>query len=111
MVERLSKGCNVIEWRDKKLVFRRYASLFFIFCVDNDDNELMVLEGIQYFVECLDKYFGNVCELDLIFNYHKAYHVLNEMVIGGYFDESSKKTVLKAVQAHDQLEAGGEMAK
>lgn len=111
VVERLSKGCNVIEWRDKKLVFRRYASLFFIFCVDNDDNELMVLEGIQYFVECLDKYFGNVCELDLIFNYHKAYHVLNEMVIGGYFDESSKKTVLKAVQAHDQLEAGGEMAK
>lgn len=64
-----------------------------------------MLEGIQYFVECLDKYFGNVCELDLIFNYHKAYHVLNEMVIGGYFCETSKKTVLKAVTAHDKLES------
>ncbi|CAL6014135.1 Sigma_adaptin [Hexamita inflata] len=109
VVERQSKGCNVIEWRDKKLIFRRYASLYFIFCVDLDDNELMMLEGIQYYVECLDKYFGNVCELDLIFNYSKAYNVLDEMVIGGYFSESSKRTVLKAVQAHDQLEAGGEV--
>lgn len=23
-------------------------------------------------MEVLDKYFGNVCELDLIFNFHKA---------------------------------------
>lgn len=27
---------------------------------------------VHHFVECLDRYFGNVCELDLIFNFHKA---------------------------------------
>jgi len=33
---------------------------------------LIVLELIHTFVEVLDKYFGNVCELDLIFNFHKV---------------------------------------
>ena len=37
-----------------------------------DDNELLTLEVIHQFVEVLDKYFGNVCELDLIFNFHKV---------------------------------------
>jgi hypothetical protein len=38
----------------------RYASLFFIACVDNTDNELITLEKIHLFVEILDRYFGNV---------------------------------------------------
>jgi hypothetical protein len=37
-----------------------------------DDNELLTLEVVHQFVEVLDKYFGNVCELDLIFNFHKV---------------------------------------
>lgn len=41
---------------------------------DPDDNELATLETIHLFVEVLDKYFGSVCELDLIFNFHKARH-------------------------------------
>ena len=60
---------------------RRYASLYFLACVDDDDNELIVLETIHHFVEVLDRYFGNVCELDLIFNFHKAYHILDELLI------------------------------
>lgn len=40
--------------------------------IDNTDNELITLEVIHHFVEVLDKYFGNVCELDLIFNFHKV---------------------------------------
>ena len=44
----------------------RYASLYFLACVDDDDNELIVLETIHHFVEVLDRYFGNVCELDLM---------------------------------------------
>ena len=30
---------------------RRYASLYFLACVDDDDNELIVLETIHHFVE------------------------------------------------------------
>lgn len=52
----------------------RYASLFFIACVDSRENALLVLEVVHHYVEVLDKYFGNVCELDLIFNFHKVRH-------------------------------------
>jgi len=31
--------------------------------VDKTDNELITLEVIHQFVEVLDRYFGNVCEL------------------------------------------------
>lgn len=41
-------------------------------CCPTDDNELLTLEIIHHFVEVLDKYFKNVCELDLIFNFHKV---------------------------------------
>ena len=60
------------QFRTYKIIYRRYAGLFFAFCVDVNDNELSFLEGIHVFVEMLDKYFGNVCELDLVFNFHKV---------------------------------------
>lgn len=123
--------------------FFRYASLFFITCVDKNDNELIALEVIHEFVEVLDRYFGNVpffrlffsvafrcfgrakfecmnekhapfsfnenqkfmtfssvkqfqvCELDLIFNFHKAYYILDELIIAGEHQESSKKAILR----------------
>ena len=28
---------------------------------------------IHLYVEVLDRYFGNVCELDIIFNFHKVH--------------------------------------
>ncbi|KAJ4766557.1 AP-1 complex subunit sigma-2 [Rhynchospora pubera] len=71
----LSRGpklCNFIDWKGYKIVYRRYASLYFCMCIDKEDNELEVLEIIHHFVEILDRYFGSVCELDLIFNFHKC---------------------------------------
>ncbi len=41
-------------------------------CVDVTDNELAYLEAIHLFVEILDRYFSNVCELDLVFFFHKV---------------------------------------
>ena len=55
-----------------KLVYRRYAGLFFTIAVDSTDNELAYLETIHLFVELLDKYFSNVCELDIVFNFNKV---------------------------------------
>jgi hypothetical protein len=46
--------------------------LFFCVCVDANDNELAYLEAIHFFVEVLDQFFGNVCELDLVFNFYKV---------------------------------------
>ena len=55
-----------------QVVYKRYASLYFVMGIDASDNELITLEVIHHYVEVLDKYFGNVCELDLIFNFHKV---------------------------------------
>jgi AP-1 complex subunit sigma 1/2 len=45
---------------DSKVVYRRYASLFFITGIESDDNELITLEIVHRYVEILDRYFGNV---------------------------------------------------
>lgn len=104
-----------------KIVYKRYASLYFCAAIDAGDNELLTLEIIHRYVELLDKYFGSVsicnlldslkiylplqvCELDIIFNYEKAYFMLDELLIGGEIQETSKKNVLKAIAAQDLLQ-------
>jgi AP-2 complex subunit sigma-1 len=64
--------CNYFQFRTHKVIYRRYAGLFFSVCVDITDNELAYLESIHLFVEILDHFFSNVCELDLVFNFHKV---------------------------------------
>ena len=48
--------------------------------------------------QVLDRYFGNVCELDIIFNFHKAYYILDELFIAGELEESSKKEVRRRIE-------------
>lgn len=42
-----------MQFRNYKIVYRRYAGLFFCVCVDANDNELAYLEAIHLFVEIL----------------------------------------------------------
>lgn len=60
------------QFRNFKIVYRRYAGLYFCICVDVSDNNLAYLEAIHNFVEVLNEYFHNVCELDLVFNFYKV---------------------------------------
>ena len=60
-----------------------------------------MLEWIHRFVETLDAYFGNVCELDLIFNYPKAFAIWDEMVVGGRLVESSSRLAVNNMFAID----------
>lgn len=85
-------------------MYRRYASLFFIAGADNTDNELITLEIVHRYVEQMDKYYGNVCELDIIFNFQKAYFILDELLLAGEMQESSKKNVLRSISQQDSLE-------
>eukprot|EP00794_Sanderia_malayensis_P020431 gene20431-22445_t len=64
---RADNQCSFFEYRNIKVIYRRYASLFFIFGVDNDENEMGILEFIHNMVETLDRYFDSVCELDVSF--------------------------------------------
>ncbi|XP_025607618.1 AP-1 complex subunit sigma-1-like [Arachis stenosperma] len=104
--EILSRGpklCNFVEWRGFKVVYKRYASLYFCICNDQDDNELETLSIIHHYVETLDRYFGSVCELDLIFNFHKAYFILDEILLAGEMQETSKRTTLRLIAAQEEL--------
>lgn len=103
VLTRSSKLCNFLDWKEFKIVYKKYASLYFISLVDKEDNELAVLESMHHFVEVLDKYFNSVCELDLIFNFHKAYFVLDELLMAGYVQESSKQVIIKAVAGQEAL--------
>jgi AP-3 complex subunit sigma len=76
------KGGLLIGDSDNKVIFRHYAMLYFVFCVDSSESELGILNLIQVFVETLDKCFENVCELDLIFHVDKVYNILTEMMMG-----------------------------
>ncbi|CAD8212219.1 unnamed protein product (macronuclear) [Paramecium tetraurelia] len=103
VLTRGQKMCNFLEYVEYKIVYKRYASLYFIAICDKEDNELLILEIIHHFVEVLDKYFGNVCELDLIFNFHKAYYILDELLLAGFIQEPSKKIILKAITSQEAL--------
>ncbi|KAI9082220.1 hypothetical protein K1719_035749 [Acacia pycnantha] len=103
ILPRTPKLCNFVEWSGLKVVYKRYASLYFSFCIDQDDNELEALSMIHHYVETLDRYFGSVCELDLIFNFHKAYFILDEILLAGHVQETSKRTTLRLLVAQEEL--------
>ncbi|RKF75173.1 AP-2 complex subunit sigma [Golovinomyces cichoracearum] len=111
---------NFVEFRTSKIIYRRYAGLFFCACVDANDNELAYLEALHFFVEVLDSFFGNVCELDLVFNFYKSYDrllytslkseelsvyaILDEVFLAGEIEETSNQVVLTRLEHLDKLE-------
>nr|XP_054495529.1 AP-1 complex subunit sigma-3 [Agelaius phoeniceus] len=104
ILSRNQKTSSFVDWKDLKLVYKRYASLYFCCAIEDQDNELLTLEVVHRYVELLDRYFGNVCELDIIFNFEKAYFILDEFIIGGEVQETSKKTAVKAIEDSDMLQ-------
>ena len=93
-----SKQCSAfLRHETYKICYRRYASLFFIVGVDDDENELMVLDFIHCLVETLDWHFGNVCELDIMFHLDQVHLILDEMVCNGCIVETNKRLVLGEV--------------
>lgn len=89
---------NFVEYNQHKLVYRRYAGLYFISAIDPNDNELSNLESLHFFVEILDIYFQSVCELDLVFNFYKLYATLDEIYLGGEIQDTSKEVILQRLQ-------------
>jgi len=49
-------------------------------------------------------YYLQVCELDIIFNFHKAYYILDEVFIGGDLQEVNKKEILRVCNEQDALQ-------
>ncbi|XP_028987560.1 AP-1 complex subunit sigma-3b isoform X1 [Betta splendens] len=104
VLARPPRTCNFLHWKDLKIIYKRYASLYFCLAIEDKENELLALEIIHRYVELLDKYFGNVCELDIIFNFEKAYFILDEFLMGGEVQETSKESVNRCIEASDMLQ-------
>jgi len=104
VTSRDKKYTNFIEYNNYKLIYRRYAGLFFTIAVDISDNELSYLETVHLFVELLDSYFSNVCELDIVFNFNRVYSILDEYMLAGEIEETSKREILDRVKLLEKLE-------
>ena len=63
--------------------------------MDDDENEMICLAFIHRIVEALDRYFGNVCELDVIFNFERVHVIVDEILMAGQIQESSLKEIQK----------------
>merc|ERR1711934_753607 len=97
--KRMDDLCNFVEddklfGGDTQLIYRHFATLYFIVICDKAESELGILDLIQVFVETLDKSFENVCELDIIFNQQKAGLILDEMITGGLVLETSSQAIV-----------------
>uniref|UniRef100_A0A8C3AP32 Adaptor related protein complex 3 subunit sigma 2 n=1 Tax=Cyclopterus lumpus TaxID=8103 RepID=A0A8C3AP32_CYCLU len=110
------EGGSLIGGSDYKLIYRHYATLYFVFCVDSSESELGILDLIQVslysvythicgvFVETLDKCFENVCELDLIFHMDKVHYILQEVVMGGMVLETNMNEIVAQVEVQTRME-------
>ena len=115
------EGGTLIGGTDYRLIYRHYATLYFIFCVDSSESELGILDLIQVFVETLDKCFEvrtsllrssrrvvfcfqNVCELDLIFHADKVHYILQEICLGGMVLETSLAEIVARIEEQAKLE-------
>jgi len=83
---------------ETRIVYRCYATLYFVFVVDSSESELGVLDLIQVLVESLDRSFENVCELDLVFHFDDVHHILAEMIQGGLVLETNVEEIALAVR-------------
>ncbi|GBE78050.1 AP-3 complex subunit sigma [Sparassis crispa] len=81
-----------------RVVYRSYATLYFVFVVDSAESELGILDLIQVFVETLDRSFENVCELDLVFHFDEVHHILAEVIQGGLVLETNVEEIDRAVR-------------
>ncbi|KAI3831296.1 hypothetical protein MKX03_034082 [Papaver bracteatum] len=83
--------CSFVEHRNYKIVYKRYALLFFLIGVDDDENELAIFEFIHLLVKPW------TCELDIMFHWEKVHFMLEEMVMNGFIVETSKSNVLAPI--------------
>jgi AP-3 complex subunit sigma len=111
VAQRPDSFCNYVEgivpeWGESiKLIYRHYATLYFVFAVDAQESDLGILDLIQVFVEALDKCFENVCELDLIFHSDRVHYVLDEIVMGGMVLETNISAILQSIKDQGKMHA------
>lgn len=109
-MQRADRACNFLDGGqlfgddDVRIIYRHYATLYFVFVADAQESELGMLDLIQVFVETLDKCFENVCELNLIFHPDRVWYVLDEIIQGGMVLETRADAILPALAEQSKIE-------
>merc|ERR1712079_211253 len=78
------EGGSLIGGSDYKLIYRHYATLYFVFCVDSSESELGVL--------------------DLIFHMDTVHFILNELVMGGMVLETNMTEIMLRIEEQNKIE-------
>eukprot|EP00397_Hematodinium_sp_SG-2012_P056860 GEMP01070591.1.p2 GENE.GEMP01070591.1~~GEMP01070591.1.p2 ORF type:complete len:101 (+),score=24.64 GEMP01070591.1:323-625(+) len=89
------------------MIYRHFATLYFVIVVDDAESELGILDLLQVFVQVLDSCFENVCELDLIYHFDKVNYILDEIVMGGMVLETNVDVILQAINENKKQEQEG----
>ncbi|XP_076345932.1 AP-3 complex subunit sigma-2 or isoform X2 [Tachypleus tridentatus] len=74
------EGGSLIGGSDYKLIYRHYATLYFVFCVDSSESELGILDLIQ------------------------VHYILNELVMGGMVLETNMTEIISRIEDQNKLE-------
>uniref|UniRef100_A0A3Q3ENS5 Adaptor related protein complex 3 subunit sigma 2 n=1 Tax=Kryptolebias marmoratus TaxID=37003 RepID=A0A3Q3ENS5_KRYMA len=74
------EGGSLIGGSDYKLIYRHYATLYFVFCVDSSESELGILDLIQ------------------------VHYILQEVVMGGMVLETNMNEIVAQVEVQNRLE-------
>ncbi|KAG1170204.1 hypothetical protein G6F70_005188 [Rhizopus microsporus] len=101
------EGSKLLGGKDTRVIYRHYATLYFVFVVDENESELGILDLIQVFVESLDRCFENVCELDLIFHFDEIHAILSEIIQGGLVLETDIREIVAAVNEANKAKKKG----
>lgn len=80
-----------------RVIYRHFATLYFVFIVDQTESELGILDLIQVFVQVLNKCFKDVCEYDLVFHWEVLQIALEEMIQGGMVIETNINRIMAAI--------------
>jgi AP-3 complex subunit sigma len=88
---------EIRESDDEKIIYRHFASLYFVVIADSCESELGILDLLQVFVHVLDSCFENICELDIVYHYDRVNYVLDEIIMGGMVLETSSEIILNSI--------------
>lgn len=82
---------------EDKIIYRHFASLYFVVVADSAESELGILDLLQVFVHVLDQCFENICELDIVYHYDRVNYVLDELIMAGMVLETNSEIILSTI--------------
>ena len=93
-VARNDQMCQCFHQGDTKIVYKRYLAIYCIAGVSEDENEFEVISLFDFFFQTLRDYFGDITEYHILYNIAEVYTTLNEIVIDGTVNETSKQKII-----------------